>query len=401
MQKTIETIKQRIDALLETKDRILVAIDGSCTAGKTTLAAELEKCYDCNVLHMDDFFLRPEQRTSARFREIGGNVDYERFLEEVLQPLQAGVPFSFRPFSCRTGMLAEPVAVDPKAVTIVEGTYSHHPCFGDAYDLKVYLTVSEKVRTERIRQRPGFLHKRFFEEWIPMEQQYFMHNAVSENSHITAMPEENRDIPRGTIRNILFDMGNVLIYFDRNLFMERLGVSEEDRKLLMREVFLSVEWVRMDRGSLVEETALENICHRLPERLHDAAQKLVSMWDRPILPIPGMYELIEELKTNGYGIYLLSNASIRQHEYWPRIPASRFFDGTLISADEGVLKPQPEIYHLILDRFQLKAEECFFIDDVPANIEGAFYCGISGAVFHDDVALLRKNLRDAGVQIHE
>ena len=203
------------------------------------------------------------------------------------------------------------------------------------------------------------------------------------------------------IRNILFDMGNVLIYFDRNLFMERLGVSEEDRKLLMREVFLSVEWVRMDRGSLVEESALEYICRRLPERLHDAAQKLVSMWDRPILPIPGMYELIEELKTNGYGIYLLSNASLRQHEYWPRIPASRFFDGTLISADEGVIKPQPEIYRLILERCGLKAEECFFIDDVPANIEGAFSCGIPGAVFHDDVALLRKNLRDAGVQIRE
>ena len=401
MQKTADTIKKQIDSLLAEQGHVLVAIDGSCTSGKTTLAAELEKQYDCNVLHMDDFFLRPEQRTADRLLEIGGNVDYERFREEVLQPLQAGMPFSFRPFSCRTGMLADPVEVIPKPVTIVEGTYSHHPYFGDAYDLKVYLTVSEKVRTERIRQRPAFLHKRFFEEWIPMEQQYFSHNAISENSHITAVPEANRDTPWGTIRNILFDMGNVLIYFDRNLFMERLGVSEEDRKLLMREVFLSVEWVRMDRGSLVEESALECICRRLPERLHDAAQKLVSMWDRPILPIPGMYELIEELKTNGYGIYLLSNASLRQHEYWPRIPASRFFDGTLISADEGVIKPQPEIYRLILDRFQLKAEECFFIDDVPANIEGAFYCGIPGAVFHDDVALLRKNLRDAGVQIGE
>lgn len=203
------------------------------------------------------------------------------------------------------------------------------------------------------------------------------------------------------IGNILFDMGNVLIYFDRNLFMDRLGVSAEDKKLLMREVFLSVEWVRMDRGSMTEPEAVESVCRRLPQRLHDAAGKLVGMWDRPILPIPGMYELIEELKEKGYGIYLLSNASHRQHEYWPRIEASRFFDGTLISSDEGVIKPQPEIYRLILERFSLKAEECFFIDDVPANIEGAFYCGIPGAVFHDDVVLLRRNLREAGVNVAE
>ena len=203
------------------------------------------------------------------------------------------------------------------------------------------------------------------------------------------------------IRNILFDMGNVLIYFDRNLFMDRLGVAEADKKLLMREVFLSVEWVRMDRGSMVEADAVASCCKRLPEWLHDAAEKLIQMWDRPILPIPGMYELIEELKAKGYGIYLLSNASFRQHEYWPRIEASRFFDGTLISADEGVMKPQPEIYRLILERFNLKAEECFFIDDVPANIEGALYCGIPGAVFYNDVEYLRKNLRDAGVDVAE
>ena len=202
------------------------------------------------------------------------------------------------------------------------------------------------------------------------------------------------------IRNILFDMGNVLIRFDRDYFIDRLGVSGEDKALLMRHVFRSVEWVCMDRGSLVEAEAVERVCKRLPAHLHDAAAKLIAMWDRPILPIPGMYELVEELKENGYGIYLLSNASLRQHEYWPRIEASRFFDGKLISADEGVMKPQPEIYNLCLERFGLKAEESFFIDDVPANIEGARYCGIHGAVFYDeDVAQLRRDLRDAGVEI--
>ena len=203
------------------------------------------------------------------------------------------------------------------------------------------------------------------------------------------------------IRNIIFDMGNVLILFDRKLFLDRLDVSEADKKLLLREVFASVDWAHMDRGTKTEATALESMRQRLPEQLHAAAEEMVFRWDEPLIPIAGMYELVEELKAKGYGIYLLSNASVRQHAYWPRIPESRFFDGTLISADEHVVKPQPEIYRLCMERFGLKAEECFFIDDMAHNIEGALYCGLSGAVFHNDVPLLRKALRDAGVNVTE
>lgn len=201
------------------------------------------------------------------------------------------------------------------------------------------------------------------------------------------------------IRNLIFDMGQVLIRFDRDFFIARLGVEGPDRELLKREVFLSVEWAQMDRGTLTDQEAAEIICRRIPAHLHDAAKKLVEMWDRPILPIAGMYELVEELKGNGYGIYLLSNASLRQHDYWPRVPVSRFFDGTLISADEKVVKPQPEIYRLALERFSLRAEECLFVDDAPANVEGALYCGIPGIVFHGDAGLLRRQLHAAGVDV--
>ena len=203
------------------------------------------------------------------------------------------------------------------------------------------------------------------------------------------------------IRNILFDMGNVLIRFDRNLFLDRLPISREEKQLLYREVFASVEWAQLDRGSKTEATALESICKRIPESLHKAAEQMVFRWDEPLIPIEGMYELVEELKAKGYGIFLLSNASYRQHEYWPRIEASRFFDGTFISADAHVVKPQPEIYRMCLEKFGLKAEESFFIDDVGANIEGAIFCGMQGAVFHGDVAHLRKALRAAGVDISE
>ena len=180
----MEEIKNKIDELLAQKDMVVVAIDGKCTSGKTTLAAQLAEIYDCNVFHMDDFFLQPEQRTHDRFAEVGGNVDYERFKAEVLIPLQAGQPFSYRPFDCSTFTLADPVCITPKKLNIVEGTYCHHPYFGDPYDLKILLTVDEETQRQRILQRPAFLHKRFFEEWIPMENRYFDSFAIPGKSDI-------------------------------------------------------------------------------------------------------------------------------------------------------------------------------------------------------------------------
>ena len=173
MEKILETAKHQINMLLEERNFVIVAIDGKCTSGKTTLASQLAEIYDCNVFHMDDFFLRPEQRTPERFAEVGGNVDYERFCEEVLFPLKSGKTFSYRPFDCSTFTLAASVTVTPKKLNIIEGTYSHHPYFGNPHDLKILLTVDEETQRQRILERPAFLHKRFFEEWIPMENQYF------------------------------------------------------------------------------------------------------------------------------------------------------------------------------------------------------------------------------------
>ena len=173
MNSNLESAIKQIDDLLTQKDAVIVAIDGKCTSGKTTLASKLAKLYDCNVFHMDDFFLRPEQRTPERFAEVGGNVDYERFLEEVLLPLKSSKTFSYRPFDCSTFTLSDPVIVTPKRLNIIEGTYSHHPYFGNPYDLKILLTIDEETQRRRILDRPVFLHKRFFEEWIPMENRYF------------------------------------------------------------------------------------------------------------------------------------------------------------------------------------------------------------------------------------
>lgn len=192
MKQVIEQLRQRIDALLQEKSSILIAIDGSCAAGKSTLAAALEKEYDCNLFHMDDFFLRPEQRTPERLAQPGGNVDYERFASEVLQPLKRGESFCYRPYDCSTGTLKAPVAVESKVINIIEGSYSHHPYFEAPYDLKIFLTVSPEVRRQRISRRPAFLHRRFFEEWIPMEQQYFEAFSIAQKADLVVLPEDNR-----------------------------------------------------------------------------------------------------------------------------------------------------------------------------------------------------------------
>jgi len=198
------------------------------------------------------------------------------------------------------------------------------------------------------------------------------------------------------IRNIIFDMGGVIIRFDREYFIRRLGVTGKDERILMDEVFQSLEWARMDRGTITEKDAFQSICNRTPHRLHDAVEKLVYMWERPILPVDGMYELVAELKSKGYGIYLLSNASVRQHEFWPRVPAASLFDGKLISADVKLVKPQPEIYTLFCGKFGLTPSECVMIDDTPQNIEGAFTVGMPGVVFHDNAAALRASRKGLG-----
>lgn len=199
------------------------------------------------------------------------------------------------------------------------------------------------------------------------------------------------------IKNMIFDMGNVLLRFEPELFMERAGVAPEDRPLVLREVFRSLEWVRMDRGALREAEATEAFCARLPAHLHGAVRELVAFYDRPMLGFDGMCDLLAALKAKGLGLYLLSNAGFSQHDYWPRLPESRFFDGTLISCDVGLLKPQPEIYRLLCRTFSLAPEECLFIDDSPVNVEGAYCCGIDGIVFHGDVSDLRAKLAQKGV----
>ena len=163
-----------IDSLMAKKERVMVALEGGSASGKTTLAALLARIYGCTVFHMDDFFLRPEQRTAARLAEPGGNVDRERFAQEILQPLAENRRVRYQRYDCQTGTLLPPVTVEVERLVVVEGAYSMHPELAGAYDLSAFLRIAPELQRQRILKRNGpEMANRFFDTWIPMEQVYF------------------------------------------------------------------------------------------------------------------------------------------------------------------------------------------------------------------------------------
>lgn len=175
----------KIDEMLQEKS-VVIAIEGGSASGKTTFSEMLKDIYDCNVLHMDDFFLRPEQRTPERFAEAGGNIDRERFLEEVLMPLSKNETISYRRLDCSTFTMCPSVEIIPKKLTIIEGAYSMHPAFEKYYDLSVFLDVSKELQKQRIEKRnTAQMVKRFFEEWIPLENIYFSEMKVKERCNLS------------------------------------------------------------------------------------------------------------------------------------------------------------------------------------------------------------------------
>ena len=171
--QNVQAVIERIERVYTERERVFVAIDGPCTSGKTTLATVLQRRFGGNVLHMDDFFLRPEQHTPERFAEPGGNVDRERFEDEVLTPLAAGKIAQYRPWDCHTGDFAASHNVEPARLTIVEGSYSMHPALRGYYDLMICLTIDSGEQLRRLEARNPRMLQRFIDEWIPLENRYF------------------------------------------------------------------------------------------------------------------------------------------------------------------------------------------------------------------------------------
>lgn len=198
------------------------------------------------------------------------------------------------------------------------------------------------------------------------------------------------------IRNIVFDMGSVLLDGNTLLPCIRHAQDVEKARTVFKEVFAHPSWSPvLDSGDMNEQEYVAEAQKRLPtEELRQiAAAAMEDWWLDGLWPKKGMQALIGELLEKGYHLYVLSNISTAFYKFQYKIPYIERFDGVLVSAEERLVKPNAAVYYRFFEKFGLKAEECFFIDDRQENIDGALAVGMQGYCFADgDVNRLREHL---------
>ena len=180
MKYSYEEIKNLVEKYMQDEDEspVLIAIDGNCAAGKTTLAARLQSDLGGNVFH----YLQSFQRTKERLSETGGNVDYERFKKEVIEPLKKGEAVGVYACIHPDFVLEYRKTLEFKRLNIIEGSYSCHPYFNSPYKLQIFVEADYEQQIERIRKRNGeVMLQRFINEWIPKENEYFRKMKIKEN----------------------------------------------------------------------------------------------------------------------------------------------------------------------------------------------------------------------------
>ena len=196
------------------------------------------------------------------------------------------------------------------------------------------------------------------------------------------------------IRNVVFDMGMVLMDFHPLEACRAVAPDDESAKKVYAALFDHPEWVRLDDGSIQEDELARHAMARLPDEPLRAVvpQVMKGMPYNILSPMPGMPELVDWVFNSGFRVYLLSNAGLmvsRNREIIPRIER---FNGVVFSAEEKLMKPNAALYRVLTDRYRLKPEECLFIDDNAANTEAARQLGWQAHVYQGDLPALRRVL---------
>ena len=199
------------------------------------------------------------------------------------------------------------------------------------------------------------------------------------------------------VKAVIFDMGGILLDFPMLELTAAYSRTAEDARLLDHAIFKSPERVALDRGLASEEQVLSAARKRLPERLHEGAAQVVEHWDEFLFPKQEMNALARELDGLGVPLYLLSNTSARFYRFREKIEVWPLLRGALLSFEEKLLKPDPELYRRLFPRFGLSPGECFFIDDLHLNVEAARWCGMQAFCYQNDISRLRAALREAGI----
>lgn len=185
------------------------------------------------------------------------------------------------------------------------------------------------------------------------------------------------------IRNVVFDIGNVLAGFIWEEFYRSFGYPEEIFERLADATVRSSFWNEMDRGGLSDEELIEGFIKNDPsieKEIREVFKNVNGMIQRYDYAVPW----IKELKKKGFHVYVISNFAHKAH--MDCIKALDFLeeiDGGILSYQVKLIKPAPEIYRLLCSKYDLKAEECVFIDDLPKNVEAAQKEGMQGIVFQD------------------
>ena len=197
--------------------------------------------------------------------------------------------------------------------------------------------------------------------------------------------------------NYIFDFGMVLIDFNMPYMTSVYVEDKEDAQLVESVVFDREYWNRLDAGTITDDEVKQQVCARLPERLHELACKVYDNWYKNLLPINGMYDLIDELKAKGKKLYLLSNISNKFAENYSEVQhindVFSKFDGLVFSAPLGLVKPNREIFDYLLDKYGLEAQDCTFIDDNKDNIAAAESLGINTYLFDVNAEKLREYIK--------
>lgn len=183
------------------------------------------------------------------------------------------------------------------------------------------------------------------------------------------------------LKNVVFDMGNVLLSFNPEISLNLFCKTEESKNIIRKELFEGPEWIQGDYGAITNAERYEPVSRRVPEKYHEELYQCVMGWDICMKPVLGAKEFCEYVKEKGYGIYVLSNACDGFHNYFPRFKPENYFDGVMVSSDVHMIKPEIRIYEHFLKTYDLAAEECLFIDDREENIAGAEKAGIKGFLF--------------------
>lgn len=183
------------------------------------------------------------------------------------------------------------------------------------------------------------------------------------------------------VKNIIFDLGNVVLKLKWNIVLDKYSENDGDKKLLEEVIFNSQEWAKLDEGTIEKKDAINIMLSKLPERLHEACLGIMKDWQEGFVINTQILDFIKTQKEKGYKTYILSNAPLDLPDYLERNNLNQYFDGQVISAQEKIAKPNKKIYELILNRFSLNSDECLFLDDKPENIAAAIDCGINGYVF--------------------